>query len=152
VQASFVIKILIMNIIFIILTAVSLLLNSSIEGDWKLIDFTGFTTMLSSDAFDKLSEEKKLDAIQGMEFVLNNTFYSFRSDSVFFTNAGPDFSVSEKRGKFLLKSDTLIVFESSKVNPIKFFISSVNDTNLKLRFVRKGGELGPTEMTFERLK
>lgn len=116
-----------------------------------MIDFTGFTTMIGSDPSDKLSEDKKLDAIQGMEFVLNNTFYSFRSDSVFFTNAGPDFSVSERRGKFLLKSDTLIVFESSKVNPIKFFISSVNDTNLKLRFVRKGGELGPTEMTFERV-
>jgi hypothetical protein len=107
--------------------------------------------MVGSDAFKKLSEEKKLDAIQGMEFVLNNTFYSFQKDSIFFTNAGPDFSVSEKKGKFLLKSDTLIVFESGKVNPIKFFISSVNDSNLKLRFVRKGGELGPTEMTFERV-
>lgn len=139
-----------MILAFYLFTIFAFNLNSKLEGKWKLIDFTGFTTMVGSDAFDKLSEEKKLDAIQGMEFVLNNTFYYFRSDSVFFTNAGPDFSVSEKRGKFLLKSDTLIVFESSKVNPIKFFISSVNDTNLKLRFVRKGGELGPTEMTFER--
>ncbi|MBY5951466.1 hypothetical protein OU792_04200 [Algoriphagus sp. NF] len=140
-----------MNFIFVLLLVTSLFYNSNLEGRWKLIDFTGFTTMVGSDAFKKLSEEKKLDAIQGMEFVLNNTFYSFQKDSIFFTNAGPDFSVSEKKGKFLLKSDTLIVFESGKVNPIKFFISSVNDSNLKLRFVRKGGELGPTEMTFERV-
>lgn len=140
-----------MNFIFVLLLVTSLFYNSNLEGRWKLIDFTGFTIMVGSDAFKKLSEEKKLDAIQGMEFVLNNTFYSFQKDSIFFTNAGPDFSVSEKKGKFLLKSDTLIVFESGKVNPIKFFISSVNDSNLKLRFVRKGGELGPTEMTFERV-
>jgi len=108
--------------------------------------------MLGSKAFENLSEDKKLNAIQGMEFVLNNTFYSFQNDSIFFTNAGPDLTVSEKKGRFLLKSDTLIVFESGKVNPIKFFISSIDDSNLKLRFVIKGGELGPTEMTFERIE
>ncbi len=128
-----------MILAFYLFTIFAFHLNSKLEGRWKLIDFTGFTTMVGSDAFNKLSEEKKLDAIQGMEFVLNNTFYSFQKDSIFFTNAGPDFSVSEKKGKFLLKSDTLIVFESGKVNPLKFFVSSVNDSNLKLRFVRKGG-------------
>ena len=139
-----------MSLIFIL--AFSLLFNNGLEGRWKLTDFTGFTTMLGSNAFENLSEDKKLNAIQGMEFVLNNTFYSFQNDSIFFTNAGPDLTVSEKKGRFLLKSDTLIVFESGKVNPIKFFISSIDDSNLKLRFVIKGGELGPTEMTFERIE
>lgn len=131
-----------MSLIFIL--AFSLLFNNGLEGKWKLTDFTGFTTMLGSKAFENLSEDKKLNAIQGMEFVLNNTFYSFQNDSIFFTNAGPDLTVSEKKGRFLLKSDTLIVYESGKVNPIKFFISSIDDSNLKLRFVIKGGELGPT--------
>ena len=141
-----------MYFIRISIVITSLFFNNGLEGRWKLTDFTGFTTMLGSNAFENLSEDKKLNAIQGMEFVLNNTFYSFQNDSIFFTNAGPDLTVSEKKGRFLLKSDTLIVFESGKVNPIKFFISSIDDSNLKLRFVIKGGELGPTEMTFERIE
>jgi len=141
-----------MYFIRISIVITSLFFNNGLEGRWKLTDFTGFTTMLGSKAFENLSEDKKLNAIQGMEFVLNNTFYSFQNDSIFFTNAGPDLTVSEKKGRFLLKSDTLIVFESGKVNPIKFFISSIDDSNLKLRFVIKGGELGPTEMTFERIE
>jgi hypothetical protein len=141
-----------MYFIRISIVITSLFFNNGLEGRWKLTDFTGFTTMLGSNAFENLSEDKKLNAIQGMEFVLNNTFYSFQNDSIFFTNVGPDLTVSEKKGRFLLKSDTLIVFESGKVNPIKFFISSIDDSNLKLRFVIKGGELGPTEMTFERIE
>jgi hypothetical protein len=51
-----------------------------------------------------------------------------------------------------MKSDTLIIFESGKVNAIKFFITSLKEDELKLTFVRDGGEIGPTEMTFERVK
>lgn len=129
-----------------------LLTQSPLEGTWKLKDFSGFDSLMRSRAFEELSEAKKLDAIQGMEFVLENTVYSFHKDSVFFTNAGPDFSVSEKNGRFLVKSDTLIVFEFGKVNPIKFFISSLSESELKLRFVVKDGGLGPTLMTFERVR
>ena len=139
----------IIQFLFLLIPALAL---SSLEGTWKLKDFSGFDSLIRSRAFEELSEDKKLDAIQGMEFVLENTVYSFHKDSVFFTNAGPDFSVSEKKGRFLVKSDTLIVLESGKVNPIKFFMSSLSESELKLRFVVKGGELGPTLMTFERVR
>ncbi len=141
-----------MNTIYILFILFIIGINNNLEGNWKLTDFTGFITMIGSDTFGKLSEDEKLNAIQGMEFVLNNTFYSFQNDSVFFTNAGPDFTVSEKKGRFLLKSDTLIVFESGKVNPIKFFISSINKNELKMKFIRNDGELGPTEMLFKRIE
>lgn len=125
-------------------------LNNQLEGNWKLIDYTGFTTLIGGNTFEKFSEEEKLNVIQGMEYVLNNTVYEFRGDSIFFTNAAPDFTVSEKKGRFLLKSDTLVVFESDKVNPIKFFISSISENELRMKFIRNNGELGPTEMIFER--
>lgn len=140
-----------MSLFQVFILFIYLLTQSPLEGTWRLKDFSGFDSLIGSDTFEKLSEDKKLDAIQGMEFVLENTVYTFHKDSVFFTNAGPDFTVSEKNGRFLVKSDTLMVFESGRVNPIKFFISYLDESQLDLRFVRKGGELGPTLMTFERV-
>jgi hypothetical protein len=108
--------------------------------------------MIENDVFKNLPEDRKLEVLKGWEFVRNNTFYSFKGDSVNFTNASPNYSVSEKKGRFLMKSDTLIIFESGKVNAIKFFISSLKEDELKLTFVRDGGEIGPTEMTIGKVK
>jgi hypothetical protein len=45
---------------------------------------------------------------------LDNTFYSFKENSVFFTDAGGDFIVKEMKGRFLVNSDTLIIMEAGK--------------------------------------
>jgi hypothetical protein len=143
---------LIMKFVYIVLFSILQFHITDIEGEWKLKDYSGFLIMFENDVFKNLSEDRKLEALKGMEFVLDNTFYSFKGDSVNFTNASPNYSVTEKKGRFLMKSDTLIIFESGKVNAIKFFITSLKEDELKLTFVRDGGEIGPTEMTFERVK
>jgi hypothetical protein len=141
-----------MKFVYIVLFSILQFHITDIEGEWKLKDYSGFLIMFENDVFKNLSEDRKLEALKGMEFVLDNTFYSFKGDSVNFTNASPNYSVTEKKGRFLMKSDTLIIFESGKVNAIKFFITSLKEDELKLTFVRDGGEIGPTEMTFERVK
>ncbi|MFT5773837.1 MAG: hypothetical protein ACI9UV_002745 [Algoriphagus sp.] len=141
-----------MTFVYIVLFSILQFHITDIEGEWKLKDYSGFLIMLENDVFKNLPEDRKLEVLKGWEFVRNNTFYSFKGDSVNFTNPSPNYSITEKKGRFLMKSDTLIIFESGKVNAIKFFITSLKEDELKLTFVRDGGEIGPTEMTFERVK
>jgi len=121
-----------------------------LEGKWRLVHFSGFDTFLQSYSFQYLTEAEKMKIFEGNEYVLNNTKYLFKGDSVFFTNATANFISSEQKGRFLMKSDTMIIFYEQKLNPMKLFISFQSDTILKLRFVKNGGILGPTEMTFQR--
>lgn len=141
-----------MKFLIVLSTILFSTFNHQLEGTWQLVDYTGFTIFVGTDAFDSFSADKKLEAIDGMDYVLQNTTYSFRQDSIFYMNATPDFTVSEKKGKFLMRSDTIVVFESGKTNPTRLFISSINENVLKLKFVKEGGVLGPTEMIFERIK
>lgn len=137
-----------MSLIFILVF--SLLFNNGLEGKWQLVHFTGFDFFMDSKEFQYLLEVERLEVLEGTEYVLNNTRYVFKADSVYFTNATPDFNISKQKGRFLMKSDTMIIFYEQKLNPMKLFISFQSDTILKLRFVKNGGILGPTEMTFQR--
>jgi hypothetical protein len=107
---------------------------------------------MGTPGFTNLTEDEKLRVFDSMQFTLDNTYYNFKGDSLFFTNAGGDLKVTEMKGRFLIKSDTLMVFESGKVNLLKFFITSLEEEEFKMKVVRKDGSLGPTEMTFGKVK
>lgn len=141
-----------MKALFILLIILLQSFNSKLEGNWKLSEFTGFELAMKTHGFTNLTEEQKLKAFNSMQFTLDNTFYNFKGDSLIFTNAGGDFNVTEKKGKFLIKSDTLIVFQSNKVKLLKFFITSLEQEEFKMKVVRNDGTLGPTEMTFSKVE
>jgi hypothetical protein len=141
-----------MHLIFVVLFSVFQSFNSKLEGNWKLSEFTGFTLIMVTPGFTNLTEDEKLRVFDSMQFTLDNTYYNFKGDSLFFTNAGGDLKVTEMKGRFLIKSDTLMVFESGKVNLLKFFITSLEEEEFKMKVVRKDGSLGPTEMTFGKVK
>lgn len=141
-----------MHLIFVVLLSIFQSFNSKLEGNWKLSEFTGFTLIMGTPGFINLTEDEKLRAFDSMQFTLDNTHYNFKGDSLFFTNAGGDLKVTEMKGRFLIKSDTLMVFESGKVNLLKFFITSLEEEEFKMKVVRKDGSLGPTEMTFSKVR
>ena len=140
-----------MNIIFILLLMIFQSSDNPIEGNWKLAEYSGFLTILSSSNFNNLSEEQKTRAYESFQFALDNTFYNFKKDSVFFTDAGGDFIAKEKKGKFLVNSDTLVIIESGKFKVHKFFISSLNNNELKMKIIHKDGVVGVTEMKFQKV-
>ncbi len=107
-------------VVFLILQTLTL----SLEGKWKLTKFTAMEAILNSQQFINSTDEQRIRVMESMDFTLDNTFYEFKGDSIFYTNAGGDMQLSQKTGKFLVQSDTLIIFPSDKVNPIKFFLSS----------------------------
>lgn len=143
----------IMMIILFLNFALNLnLLFSELEGNWKLVEYTGFLTILSSPNFKNLTEDQKIKASESFQFALDNTFYNFEGDSVFFTDAGGDDLIKEKKGRFLVNSDTLIIIETGKFKIHKFYISSQKEKELKMRIVYNDGSVGPTEMTFEKVE
>ncbi len=87
---------------------------------------------------------------ESFQFVLDNTYYNFHGDSVFFTDPGGDFTVREKKGRFLTNSDTLIIMETGKFEIRRFFITSQEERELKMKMIHKDGALGVAEMTFEK--
>lgn len=142
----------ILNLIFLLLTFSLKSYQFDLEGTWQLVHVTGFDTFLERPESLNLTEEQKINALVGLNYVLENTKYTFKGDSVFLANAGPNFTVHDWKGKFLLNEDTVSIFYQNKIGPTKLFISSLDHKKLKLKFVRERGLLGPTEMTFERLE
>jgi len=135
-------------VVFLILQTLTL----SLEGKWKLTKFTAMEAILNSQQFINSTDEQRIRVMESMDFTLDNTFYEFKGDSIFYTNAGGDMQLSQKTGKFLVQSDTLIIFPSDKVNPIKFFLSSYEKEEFEMKVVYKDGSLGPSVMTFGRVK
>jgi hypothetical protein len=89
-----------MTFVYIVLFSILQFHITDIEGEWKLKDYSGFLIMLENDVFKNLPEDRKLEVLKGWEFVRNNTFYSFKGDSVNFTNPSPNYSITEKKGDF----------------------------------------------------
>lgn len=141
----------VLNLIFLFLAFLLYSYQSDLEGTWQLVHVTGFDTFLERPEQQNLTSEDKMNILAGLDYVIKNTKYTFKGDSVFLANAGPNFTVNDWKGKFLLHGDTLSIFYSNKIGPTKLFIFSLDEEELILRFVKKGGELGPTEMIFERM-
>jgi len=127
---------------------VSFLQTLNLEGKWKLSEFDAFDVVLTSQMFTSATDEKQTKMIESMNFILENTFYHFKGDSINYTNAGGDNQLSHLKGKFLVKSDTLVIFQSDKVNALKFFITSYKEETFKMKVVYRDGSLGPSVMTF----
>lgn len=138
-----------MNIIFIIF--VFFIQNFSLEGNWKLTEFSGIDYVLNSTSFEESTEEQKLEIIESLNFTLNNTYFNFKGDSLYYMDAGGRNQINERKGRFLMKSDTLMFFESGKINPMKFFIYSKKSKTIKMKVVNRDGSVGPLTMSFDKV-
>lgn len=138
-----------MNIIFIVF--VFFIQNFSLEGNWKLTEFSGIDYVLNSTSFEESTEEQKLEIIESLNFTLNNTYFNFKGDSLYYMDAGGRNQINERKGRFLMKSDTLMFFESGKINPMKFFIYSKKSKTIKMKVVNRDGSVGPLTMSFDKV-
>jgi hypothetical protein len=103
------------------------------QGKWQLTSFEAFEKTLESKLFLAETEEKQKLMLETFDFVLANTFYEFKGDSVYFTNAGGGGVVQYKNGKWIAKGDTLYIFESGKFYVHKFWIESFDSETIELK-------------------
>lgn len=122
-----------------------------LQGKWKLKNFDAFLSIMNSKAFKAETTERQQIMAESIQFALNNTFYEFKNDSIYFTDAGAGI-IKHKNGKWILKKDTLLVFESGKFKTHKFFIDQVTSNELRLKFVHSKEELSRSSLIFERVE
>lgn len=119
----------------IIALLISSIDKNRIYGKWKLDEDEAFFNIMTSEAFKMGTEEQQNEMAKVFQFVLDSTFYDFKQDSVFFTDAGPGGIVKHKNGRWLLKEDTLIILESGKIKSHKFIIDHISENEMNLRMV-----------------
>ncbi|GMQ24624.1 hypothetical protein Aoki45_13060 [Algoriphagus sp. oki45] len=106
-----------------------------IYGKWKLEGDEVFLNIMTLEAFKMGTEEQQNEMAKVFQFVLDSTFYDFKKDSVFFTDAGPGGIVKHKNGRWLLKEDTIVILESGKIKSHKFIIDHISENEMNLRKV-----------------
>jgi hypothetical protein len=71
--------------------------------------------------------------LETFEFILANTCFEFKGDSIYFTNAGGGGIIGYKSGKCSIKEDILLIFESGKFKTHKFWIENQGANELEIQ-------------------
>lgn len=142
----------IMKYVFIVLIVLSLAGNNDIQGKWKLVENESFLNILTSEAYHSGTDKQMTQMAEIFQFVQDSTFYTFERDSVFFTDAGPGNLVKHKKGKWLIKNDTLFIFESGKFLTHRYLIHSLKDEELKLNLILSDAVVSKSILTFKKVK
>ncbi len=111
-----------------------------------------FLSILTSDVYMAGTEDQKMKMAETFQFALDSTFYHFKNDSVFFTDAGPDEIVKHKSGKWLIRKDTLFIFESGKFKFHRFIINSLSEEKLKVHLLLSDKVVSKSTLTFKKVK
>lgn len=137
---------------FSLLFTLYFLNEPNIQGKWKLVENESFLNILTSETYNTGSDEQKTKLAEIFQFVLDSTYYTFKEDSVFFTDAGPGGIVNHKSGKWLIKEDTLFILESGKFKTHKYLIHSLNDKELKVNLVLSNVIVSKSLLTFKKVE
>lgn len=134
--------------VFIFLILANFQDNQQFEGRWKLYEAEAFLNILSSNNFKLGTEIQQKEIAETFQFALENTYYSFKGDSIFFTDTGANNNINHKNGKWLVRNDTLIIFESKKIKTHKYLIESLVDNKLTMKIIFPNGEVSLSNMKF----
>jgi hypothetical protein len=144
-----------MKTLFIYISAFYFLFNVDeelLQGKWKLVENQSFLNILTSEAYNMGSDDEKRNLAEVFQFVLDSTFYTFNGNSVLFTDAGPGGIVKYKKGKWLIKQDTLFIFEAEKIKIHRYLIHSLREEELRIKLVLSDIVVGESILTFKKVR
>ncbi|WP_026952061.1 hypothetical protein [Algoriphagus mannitolivorans] len=119
-------------------------------GYWDLKFAEANFNLLNSTAFETLTDQQKEDFIEVNELYLKNKYMHFETDTVFWTDVDPrKKEVVFKKGRWLTKQDTLIIFDYEKIFTYKF-LYSVKDKELILRTIFPNGDVARSKLVFSK--
>ncbi|MFC5625168.1 hypothetical protein [Algoriphagus winogradskyi] len=124
---------------------------SYLLGKWKLTKSEAHLNLIVSEAFLAGTKEQqdKLSKINNL--YLNNATYTFKEDSIFWTDVSPSKEVViEKYGKYILKKDTLFVFDGEKFKTYKFLLKEINSNEMEMRIIFSNGDIARSASYFIR--
>lgn len=126
-----------MKALFSLLFLISLIDPALFQGKWKLAHSDAFLSLLSSERFKMESEETQNKMTETIQFVLDHTVYEFKGDSVYFSDVGPGL-IKEKSGKWMVKGDTLRIFESGKFKTHRLLMVKLDENEFAWKFIYPG--------------
>lgn len=123
----------------------------NIQGKWKLYEYEAFLNILTSDAFENGTDQQRKQVGESFQFALDNTYYLFKIDSVYFSDAGAGI-VKQKNGKWLIRKDTLFILEAGKFKTHQFLIESVSESELYLKMILPNGIVNNSLLKFKKIE
>jgi len=123
--------------------------HQEIIGDWQMVSFEAFTNILLSPRHYEASEADRNRLEETFQLVLDNTYYNFKDDTVYFSDY-KEYKIIEKTGIWNIESDTLYINDISKIMTYKYFIKKVNSDSLVMSFIYRNGKVGRNDMVFVR--
>lgn len=119
-------------------------------GFWKLKFSEANYNLINSPAFEATSKQQQDEIIEINELYLNNAYYDFKLDSVFWIDVNPkEKKLVNKKGKWSLNNDTLVVFDYDRIYSYKYLVK-VSDNELELRFIFPNGDLARSKTVFRK--
>lgn len=119
-------------------------------GFWKLTFSEANYNLINSPAFEATPKQQQDEIIEINELYLNNSYYEFKLDTVFWIDVNPkEKKLVNKKGKWIIKNDTLIVFDYDKIFSYKYLVKVVGD-DLELRLIFPNGDLARSKTVFRR--
>ncbi|MHA7129043.1 hypothetical protein [Algoriphagus namhaensis] len=135
---------------FLILLNLFHLGDIPLEGKWNLFRADNFTSIMTSPLYLSGTEEQQKQVSDMFEMALQNSYYDFYKDSVIWTDVKKSTKeMVRKRGKWNLKSDTLIIYDLDKIILYEYLISIENDV-LEMKFIFPTGEISPNAMFYKK--
>ncbi|MBS9523602.1 lipocalin family protein [Litoribacter alkaliphilus] len=124
-------------------------MKNDIVGYWQMVSFEAFTSIISSPRHYEASEEERYKIEETFQFVLDNTYYNFQNDTVYFADY-KEHKMFDKVGRWHIKSDTLYINDLSKIQTYKFFLKKVDADSLVMNLIHKNGDISRNDMVFIR--
>lgn len=121
-------------------------------GSWKITKSQALENLVLSTGYKSLTEEQQEKVNRLNQLVLDNAYYRFTKDSVFWSDVNQrEEKVVHLKGRWLLKGDTLYVFKIGKVEPYPFVIEKKSNTQLSMRFIFPDGQIAKSRSDFQRI-
>lgn len=135
-------------IIFISLHFWSFIDPQKLLGYWKLTNSEANYNLINSPAFEATPKHQQDEIIEINQLYLNNAYYEFKLDTVFWIDVNPkEIKLVNKKGKWILNNDTLVVFDYDKIFTYKYLVK-VDGKDLELRFIFSNGDLARSKKVF----
>ncbi|EAZ81021.1 hypothetical protein [Algoriphagus machipongonensis] len=139
-----------MKIFFLLILLNLFYAEDPIQGKWKLQSYEAFLNIMKSESFQSETQSRQNEVSKDFQFAIDNTFYEFNEDSVYFTDAGAGI-VKEKRGRWIIKNDTLTMLETGKVKANRFLIEKLGSKELRMRLLFLEGFIAKSELVFVKM-
>ena len=126
---------------------------SFLLGKWELTFAEANFNLVNSAAFKATPKEQQDEILEVNELYLNNAYYEFKEDTVFWTDVNQrEKKVVLKKGKWMVLGDTLQIFDYDKIVSYRYLMHmNADKTEISLKFIYPNNSLSRSTDTYKKV-